>query len=501
MRVVFNHLLVSSGIMSLCFISAAQASDLVCETSEFQNFSDFPYRPYHYFGLSTAVDGDTAVVGAMDDAYVYERHGLEWVKKLKLSPLNRSQDSSFGHSVAIHGDIIAVSARTDSEVGNHAGAVYLFYKNAGGDGRWGQVAKLTASDAAPVDVFGTSVSMDATRVVIGAPGKMVQGVWSAGAVYVFKKNSTLPLRWELIQKLTADEPGSGAWFGLSVDIRDDIIAVGAKRHPLTIKGHTYFAHGAAYVFRESVENLWRQEAQLVSQSGDHHNGKLFGASIHIGSRRQIAVGAPGDDYACPGNTDCYSGAVYVFGLAKNGWQQQIKILPSGGKDSVKNQNFGQRVAFEKDTLVVTASGEPFYVLHNPNPIDYAGAVYVFKTNSNRTRWHQELKLHSSNPQPGAYFGTAIGFSNDTLIVGAAYNSITDGWFYPDAGMAYAYHDLRCSCIPDFTGDGLVDRSDLSFIVNNQGYCMQNTCKNDLNKDWLIDRTDMRILANYRGSCQ
>ena len=56
--------------------------------------------------------------------------------------------------------------------------------NQGGADGWGQVAKLTASDAQADDRFGASVSISGDTLVVGAPYEDAGGS-EAGAAYVF----------------------------------------------------------------------------------------------------------------------------------------------------------------------------------------------------------------------------------------------------------------------------------------------------------------------------
>jgi len=52
-------------------------------------------------------------------------------------------------------------------------------------GQWEEVAKLTASDPAPHDLFGHSVALDGDTAVIGAASDDHAGGTDAGSAYVF----------------------------------------------------------------------------------------------------------------------------------------------------------------------------------------------------------------------------------------------------------------------------------------------------------------------------
>ena len=56
-------------------------------------------------------------------------------------------------------------------------------------GAWTQTAKLTASDAANSDRFGTTVSISSDTIVVGAPNDGNSNSYSddgSGSVYVFQ---------------------------------------------------------------------------------------------------------------------------------------------------------------------------------------------------------------------------------------------------------------------------------------------------------------------------
>ena len=184
------------------------------------------------FGVSVAVDGNTAVVGAFQPtytdpdtsldvsrpgaAYVYikDSNGA-WSQQAKLTASDGADGDEFGISVAVDGDTVVVGARGNV---SKTGAIYVFTKLADDD--WTAtttVAKLTATGGAADDLFGASVALygDST-IVVGAP--------AAGSAYVFTKNSGV---WSQAANLTATDAETGDEFGISVAVDDDTIAVGA----------------------------------------------------------------------------------------------------------------------------------------------------------------------------------------------------------------------------------------------------------------------------------
>ena len=100
--------------------------------------------------------------------------------------------------------------------------------------------KLTASDAAAVDYFGVSVSVSGDYAVVGAPGDDDAGSGWTGSAYIFVRSGTT---WTQQQKLTASDAASGDIFGSSVSVSGGYAMVGA---PYNDDGGS--ASGSAYVF-------------------------------------------------------------------------------------------------------------------------------------------------------------------------------------------------------------------------------------------------------------
>jgi len=127
-----------------------------------------------HFGFSVSVSGDTAVVGAQRDipsgsAYIFVRDegGVDnWGEVAKLTASDAGVFDAFGAQVAISGDTTVVVAFGDDDAGGSSGSAYIFERDQGGVDNWGQVAKLIASDAAVLDFFGRSVSVSGDTAVV-----------------------------------------------------------------------------------------------------------------------------------------------------------------------------------------------------------------------------------------------------------------------------------------------------------------------------------------------
>ena len=92
-----------------------------------------------------------------------------------------ASNDMFGGNVALHGSTAMVSAHGDDHAGGtNAGSVYVFEDGING---WQEVTKLTASDAAEGDYFGGSIDLDLDTVAVSAFNKL-----GPRSGYVFMRN-------------------------------------------------------------------------------------------------------------------------------------------------------------------------------------------------------------------------------------------------------------------------------------------------------------------------
>ena len=209
-------------------------------------------------------------------------------------------DDRFGWSVAIDGDTVVVAAPLDDDDGGKSGAVYVFRTRDDG-ATYGQVAKLTASDAASNDEFGISVAIDGATIVAGARYDDDDGS-NSGSVYVFR-TSDGGATYGQVAKLTASDAASNDEFGISVAISGDTVVVGARAN--TNYGGSGW--GSAYVFRTTDGGATYDEVTKLTASGAASGDNDFGCSVAIDGDT-VAIGARYDD-----NLGSYSdsGSVYV----------------------------------------------------------------------------------------------------------------------------------------------------------------------------------------------
>jgi len=190
------------------------------------------------FGAAVSVSGERAIVtapfddaGALDSgsAYVFLRNGGAWTRAAKLTPSDPSDHLGFGASVSLSGDFAIVGAYMFSDFGGIFGAAYVFERTAQG---WGQVAKLTPSDAASDDPFGNTVAISGDYAIVGAAGN--EAAQYFGAAYTAHETA----------KLVVNTGQEVIEFGFSVAIEGHLAVVGGFE--------THGGFGAAYAFRRGA---------------------------------------------------------------------------------------------------------------------------------------------------------------------------------------------------------------------------------------------------------
>jgi hypothetical protein len=375
------------------------------------------------FGISVAVSGDTIAVGSLfgggDDngaAYVFVRPAGGWANATETARLTASDRSNFGFSIAIGGDTVVVG-----RPGLAPEAAYVFVKPAAGwAGVLTETAKLIASDATTDDFFGETMAINGDTIVVGAAGRDIGGNLAQGAAYVFVEPGggwagTLTEN----AKLTSSDGATGDLFSWDVGLEGDTVVLGAPGNSSTSAG------GASYVFLEPSGG-WKgtlsENAKLTSSDGADLDA--FGQSVAV-SGDTIFVGAHGDDVGAVNE----QGSVYAFVKPASGWAgaltENAKLTAS---DGAAEDFFGASIAANGDTLLVGAPGDPDSFLVGGNK---AGKAYVFVKPGNG--WAGALtetqKLTASDGVVGDNFGNAVALTDDTVVVGAPGDEQSRGSVY------------------------------------------------------------------------
>lgn len=370
-------------------------------------------------GHSVSISGEHAIVGAPGQigdsgtAQIFFLSERGWVRQAKLTASDPAPSDKFGSSVSLRGDYAIVGAPGDTTRGPDAGAAYVFIRKQTG---WVLQAKLIPSDGEPEDLFGFSVAMDGDTAIIGSHRSNLSGA-DAGSAYIFVRSGT---DWIQQARLIADDANEFEWFGYAVAISADTAIVGAIRSNTTGKDS-----GAAYIF---VRNggLWLQQAKLVGDNTEPRDN--FGFSVAV-SGNVVVVGSPN-------NTS--TGSAYIFEREGADWIQRrnrvrLRMFPYDprGKGLIQSSasGFGHSVAITGKRIIIGSKSTKIGTAA-------VGSAYIFVPDEG-TFWKQSEQLVASNGKRDDKFGAAVDIGEDFLIVGAPSHSAGG----PDSGVSYVFaHD-------------------------------------------------------------
>jgi len=398
-----------------------------CHANELLMLTASDAKEGDYFGCSASISGDLAVIGAFgnDDAgseagaaYVYRFDGTTWIEVTKLTASDPGDGDGFGSSVTIGGDVIVVGVAKDD---NSRGSAYVFQRDHGGPDNWGEVKKLTASDGAADDRFGTSLSISGDMVVIGADGNDDAGSQS-GSAYIFERNHGGQNNWGQVKKLTASDAAAVDRFGYAVSLSADVAVIGAFADDDGAPNA-----GSAYIFQRNYggPDNWGEVTKL--NASDPGGDDWFGAAVSI-SKDVALVGAFRDD---EGAGD--SGSAYIFDRNHGGPDNWGQVAKFSNPAPAADDHFGEAVAICGDVAGIG-------VQQDDDVGRNAGSAYLYWFDG--TTWIEAAKLTASDGETLDFFGRNISISGDTALLGVLSNDDHGS----QSGSAYIFRGLSdCNC--------------------------------------------------------
>jgi hypothetical protein len=329
----------------------------------------------------------------------------------KRSAADGSVDDFLGYDINVAQRVAVVGVYgDDTDQGVDAGTAYLYERSSSGPNAWQQVGQISADDGAAGDQFGKDVYIAiGITVVVGAPGNDDLGT-DAGAAYLFSRNFGGVDTWGQLTKLQADDGAAGDGFGLAVATQRHTTIIGAP-------GDDDLGDGAGAVYLFDLLNVdqptvWTQTKKLTAPDGAA--GDRFGAAVVV-SEDIVAVGAPGDDAACPQNPACDSGAVYIFERNQGGPNAWGLVVKRTAADASAGALLGSSINFSTDRVIAGAPGDS-------EKGKNAGAAYIFdRYLYGIDTWAQRPKIVAPDGAAGDQLGRAVGIGGNIAIVGAPFD--------------------------------------------------------------------------------
>ena len=252
------------------------------------------------FGARIGLNGSCAIIGASFDddngsdsgsAYVFRYNGERWMQEQKLLPEDGAAGDRFGLDVSMSDGVAAIGAWQDDDNGVDSGSVSIYRFSVG---RWVEEQKLLASDGAPADYFGRTVSIDGDAILIGVRYDDDMGL-DSGSAYVYRYDGE---RWFEEQKLVPLDGAQLDWFGDSVALSGDVAVIGSVNDD--DQGNS---SGSVYVYRFAAQR-WIESQKLLASDG--HSAHWFGGTVEVAGDTAV-IGASGDF-----DQGIQAGAAYVF---------------------------------------------------------------------------------------------------------------------------------------------------------------------------------------------
>jgi len=406
------------------------------------------------FGISIEISGSTAMIGALSGSdsdgipigSVYFFDLITGAEINELLPADGAALDGFGYHTDWDGTTAVIAAATNDEVGNQAGAVYLFDTST-----WKQLAKITAPDAMPRDIFGSDVAINGAAVLVGAIGDDEPGADDVGSAYLIDLETGL-----VLHRFAPAEVETSRQFGGSVAMNESFIVIADKRIQ-----HAGFRYGSVFVFdRASRELVYEITAELGVGFSQ------FGSLVEIAGD-SLLVSSPFDD---ENGED--AGAVFVFDLESGSLIRKLVVADS------TNELFGTSIDSDGRYLVASA-------LANSVGVECDCRVYVFDLLTGE----QLLLIRYPQSDPNEIFGFPVRIQDSTLLVG----SIRDDDNGVDAGAVYVF-DLS-PCFADLNRDGVADVADLGALIDGFG---GDDSAVDINGDGAVDTADLGLLIRSFG---
>lgn len=368
-------------------------------------------------GSSGSLSGNMALFGAYSHsytpflqpgaAYLFRNVGPQTApiyESAKLLPNDPSNFDSFGQSVTLSGNIGIVGLRSDTINGRSAqGSAYLYLNLDNASGTTFQNAKLTASDGAAGDQFGSSVSLSGTTAIIGA--RYDNNYF--GSAYVFRDLHNASGDVTENAKLVASDQSysfMGANFGYASGLSGNIAVIGAPDADIGITEY----QGAAYVFRDihTRSGTTTESAKLIASDGAATD--QFGRGIAVSGNTAL-VGAWLNNAGGVNNR----GAAYLFrGLdSRTGTtSQDAKLISSDGRS---DDSLGESLSLSGNTAIAGVKS------HAINGNAAQGAAYIFTNLGTATGTVIEtVKVFASSGLKDDKFGSSVSIDGDLFVVGA-----------------------------------------------------------------------------------
>ncbi len=320
---------------------------------------------------------------------------------------------------------------------------------------WKLEAKVQSDLPDALDFAGISIDISESWMVMGAWWDDMNdrggGVNSTGAVYLYQKVGE---KWDLVQKLYSVNPEVLGYFGFDVAIEGSTLVVGAYNEDGL--GGNLINSGAVYVYEMTMSGSWQGVQKLVAP--DQSQADFFGFTVAL-SQDRILIGAPKQNHDLSGQNELTgAGAAYVFERQNGIWDFSQKLIAS---DRNMDDEFGKFLDISNNYIIIGAEDQDQGFAFD------AGAAYIFEYDASINSWNEKQQLFASDATAFKDFGWDVAIDGDNALVGASSEILRpDGSTGANTGAIYAFHrseqgiwlETQKIFTPDFAQNDFFGRS-------------------------------------------
>tara|TARA_Y100001970_G_scaffold283198_1_gene397763 strand:- start:5432 stop:6967 length:1536 start_codon:yes stop_codon:yes gene_type:complete len=310
--------------------------------------------------------------------------------EVKIHSSDMESGDNFGNQVETHKNWYVIASKLDDDNGLDSGSIYVYRE-------FNSVLeeyKLSPSDGESGEYFGKSISIYNNWIAVGAVYDDENGVKS-GSVYMFNFNGE---DWVEYQKITAYDGSEYDRFSYALDLYDDILVVGS-----IFDDDFGNDSGSVYIYKLQ-SGYWNLHQKI--NSINQEEGDAFGISVSTNGIN-IAVGSK---YSNLGGID--AGSVVIFNKINDEWIEVQNIVAF---DSSDYDYFGSSVLLDESKLIVSSpysdSSYSGYMLN-------AGSVYIYNIGN---YFDFSIKILASDAYLNDYFGSSVSTYDQWIAVSSQRN--------------------------------------------------------------------------------
>ncbi|MFM9908265.1 MAG: hypothetical protein ACKVOW_02885 [Chitinophagaceae bacterium] len=302
-----------------------------------------------YLGSSVAIYGNYAVVGAAESLSTcgptYTQTGRIYVYKKVGNEWLFFQDITpvvnFCHNNL--GEQVAIFenyiAIAERKTFDNSGNVYI-YKLIGNT--WTYLQSIQASIFLSSEYFGSSISLYGNYLAVGAKG-LAEQPGKIGRVYVFENNGNNFIE---VQRIDNPDNDTHDRFGFTVAIDSTHLIVGS---PSAVVGGNA-EQGKVFTFKKQQGGNWIYANTLIRTLGEPYDH--FGESVTL-DKENLIIGCPDFDI---GGVLINTGAAFLITKDPQGEFTMDDISIITDPEEASGKRFGFRVAVNDNKLIVAAWG-------------------------------------------------------------------------------------------------------------------------------------------------